>query len=78
MCLGGVLSEHNVRDKLQGSMDPNLDYPLELAYSMAQLACSCVAQNVDVRSPISEVLLALSALLSSSTDWEDTSLTFTD
>ncbi|KAG6403572.1 hypothetical protein SASPL_135797 [Salvia splendens] len=76
--IGGVLSGDNVRDKLQGFMDPNLDYPLELAYSMAQLARSCVAHNVDVRPPISEVLLALSALLSSSTDWEDTSLTFTD
>ncbi|KAL1540671.1 protein LYK5-like [Salvia divinorum] len=76
--IDGVLSGDNVRDKLQGFMDPNLDYPLELAYSKAQLACSCVAHNVDVRPPISEVLLALSALLSSSTDWEDTSLTFTD
>ncbi|KAG6401376.1 hypothetical protein SASPL_138231 [Salvia splendens] len=77
--IGLVLSGDNVRDKLQGFMDPNLDYPLELAYSVAQFAHSCVAHNLDVRPPISEVLLALSALLSSSTDWEeDTSLTFTD
>ncbi|XP_047954434.1 protein LYK5-like [Salvia hispanica] len=76
--IDGVLSGDNVRDKLQGFMDPDLDYPLELAYSMAQLARKCVGHNVDVRPPISEVLLALSDLLSSSTDWEDTSFTFTD
>ncbi|XP_057794781.1 protein LYK5 [Salvia miltiorrhiza] len=60
----------SVREKLQGFMDPNLDYPLDLAYSMAQLATSCVAHNLDARPTMSDVFVRLSALRSSSLDWD--------
>ena len=41
----------NVREKLGGFMDPNLryEYPLELAYSMAELAKRCVARDLNAR-----------------------------
>lgn len=78
-----VLTGDNVREKLQGFMDKRLgeDYPLEQAYTMAVLARTCVARNVDARPPVSEVFVALSALRSSSLDWDpsqDTSITFSE
>lgn len=77
---GGVLS---AREKLQGFMDPKLgeEYPLELAYSMAQLAAACVALDPKDRPSVSEVFVALSSLRSSSLDWDpsqDTSITFSE
>ena len=41
----------NVREKLGGFMDPNLryEYPLELAYSMAELAKRYVARDLNAR-----------------------------
>ncbi|KAL3845940.1 hypothetical protein ACJIZ3_003343 [Penstemon smallii] len=68
----GVLARENVREKLREFVDPLLgeDYPLDLAYSMAQLARSCVAHNLNERPTVSEVFFALSRLLSSSMDWD--------
>ncbi|KAG8377171.1 hypothetical protein BUALT_Bualt08G0000300 [Buddleja alternifolia] len=67
-----VMSGENVREKLQEFMDPWLgeEYPAELAYSMAQLARSCVAHNLDARPTLSELFMALSKLLSASLDWD--------
>lgn len=78
-----VLSGNNVREKLQEFMDKSLgeDYPLEQAHTMAQLARTCVAHNVDARPAVSEVFVALSSLRSSSLDWDpsqDTSITFSE
>lgn len=79
----GVLGGENVRENLRQFMDPRLgeEYPLELAYSMAELARSCVAHNLDARPNVSEVFMALSNLLSSSLDWDpshQTSLSHTE
>ncbi|CAJ1971140.1 unnamed protein product [Sphenostylis stenocarpa] len=67
-----VLEGENVREKLRGFMDPNLrdEYPLELAYSMAELAKRCVARDLNSRPQISEVLMTLSKIQSSTLDWD--------
>ncbi|GAB2301015.1 hypothetical protein Dimus_035051 [Dionaea muscipula] len=65
--------ENNVREKLQRFMDGALgrqDYPLELAYSMAQLAHSCVSHDLNSRPSMAEILMALSKLHSSTLDWD--------
>ncbi|KAL2971533.1 hypothetical protein AAZX31_15G200700 [Glycine max] len=66
----GVLLEllsGNVKEKLGGFMDPDLryEYPLELAYSMAEHAKRCVA-----RPQISEVFMILSNIQYSTLDWD--------
>ncbi|PSS17189.1 hypothetical protein CEY00_Acc11978 [Actinidia chinensis var. chinensis] len=70
-----VLGGENVREKLRGFMDPSLsnEYPLDLAYSLAQLANKCVAHPINSRPPISEVFVILSKILSSSMDWDSSS-----
>ena len=57
----------NVKEKLGGFMDPDLryEYPLELAYSMAEHAKRCVA-----RPQISEVFMILSNIQYSTLDWD--------
>lgn len=67
-----VLGGENVREKLREFMDPCLrdEYPLDLAYSMAQLARSCVADDLNSRPNISEVFMTLSKIHSSSLDWD--------
>ncbi|WVY91934.1 hypothetical protein V8G54_037448 [Vigna mungo] len=67
-----VLEGENVREKLRGFMDPNLrdEYPLELAYSMAELAKRCVARDLNARPQISEVFMTLSKIQSSTMDWD--------
>lgn len=67
-----VLGGDDVREKLREFMDPLLreEYPLELAYSMAELARRCVAQDLDARPNVSELFVALLKLLSSSLDWD--------
>ena len=45
-------------------------YPLELAFSMAQLAKICVANDLTARPTMSEVLVTLSKILSFSLDWD--------
>ncbi|XWS64972.1 hypothetical protein CRYUN_Cryun05aG0050100 [Craigia yunnanensis] len=68
----GVLEGDNVREKLKNFIDPSLraEYPLDLAFSMAQLAKICVAHDLNARPPMSEVLVTLSKILSSSLDWD--------
>ncbi|XWS57967.1 hypothetical protein CRYUN_Cryun09bG0218700 [Craigia yunnanensis] len=68
----GVLEGDNVREKLKNFIDPSLrpEYPLDLAFSMAQLAKICVASDLNARPPMSEVLVTLSKILSSSLDWD--------
>ncbi|KAG9455550.1 hypothetical protein H6P81_000058 [Aristolochia fimbriata] len=68
-----VLEGENVRKKLKDFIDPNLrisDYPLDLAFTMAQLALNCVARDLNSRPSMSEVFLSLSKVLSSSLDWD--------
>lgn len=70
--ISGVLEESNVREKLRGFIDPSLrnEYPLDLAFSMAQLAKNCTAHDLNARPSISEVFVTLSKILSSLSDWD--------
>ncbi|EOA28483.1 hypothetical protein CARUB_v10024693mg [Capsella rubella] len=70
--INNVLGGENVREKLKEFMDPSLgnEYPLELAYTMAQLAKSCVATDINSRPLVAQVLTTLSMIVSSSIDWE--------
>ncbi|KZV27413.1 LRR receptor-like serine/threonine-protein kinase [Dorcoceras hygrometricum] len=67
-----VLSGENVREKLGEFIDPRLgeEYPLDLAYSMAQLAKNCVANDLNDRPTVPQMLMVLSKILSSSLDWD--------
>jgi len=67
-----VLEGENVKEKLRRFMDPNLrdEYPLELAYSTAELAKRCVARDLNSRPQISEVFMTLSKIQSSTLDWD--------
>lgn len=70
--ISGVLEGDHVRDKLEGFMDPSLkrEYPLDLAFSMAQLAKSCVATQINSRPTMAEAFMTLSKILSSTLDWD--------
>ncbi|XP_058748300.1 protein LYK5-like [Vicia villosa] len=67
-----VLEGENVREKLRGFMDPNLrdEYPLDLAYSMAEIAKRCVNRDLNSRPNVSEVFMVLSKIQSSTLDWD--------
>lgn len=67
-----VLSGENVREKLREFIDPRLgeEYPLDLAYSMAQLAKNCVADDLNDRPTVPQELMILSKIFSSSLDWD--------
>lgn len=67
-----VVGGENVREKLVAFMDGGLkgEYPLELAYSMAEVASKCVAADLNERPLVAEVFLILSKILSSSEDWD--------
>lgn len=67
----GVLEGANVKEKLQNFIDHTLgaDYPLDLAFSMAQLARNCVAYDLNDRPSMAEVLIAVTKILSSSLEW---------
>ncbi|KAL6180763.1 hypothetical protein ACLB2K_047422 [Fragaria x ananassa] len=67
-----VLEGDDVRDKIKGFMDPSLksEYPLDLAFSMAQLAKSCVAPQLNSRPTIAQASGTLSKILSSTLDWD--------
>ncbi|XVF06764.1 hypothetical protein REPUB_Repub06bG0078800 [Reevesia pubescens] len=67
----GVLEGINVREKLQDFIDPTLtaEYPLDLAFCMAQLARNCVAYDPNARPSMAKVLIAVTKILSSSLDW---------
>uniref|UniRef100_A0A1J3E0F5 Protein LYK5 n=1 Tax=Noccaea caerulescens TaxID=107243 RepID=A0A1J3E0F5_NOCCA len=70
--INNVLGGENVREKLKAFMDPSLgdEYPLELAFTMAQLAKSCVAADLNSRPSVAQVLTTLLMIVSSSIDWE--------
>ncbi|PWA62769.1 protein kinase superfamily protein [Artemisia annua] len=67
-----VLAGDNVREKLTSFMDSRLrgEYPLELAYSMAEVASKCVATDLNDRPSVTEVFMKMSEILSSSLDWD--------
>lgn len=67
-----VVGGENVREKLAAFMDGDLkgEYPLELAYSMAEVASKCVAADLNDRPHVAEVFVVLSKILSSSEDWD--------
>ncbi|KAG5246650.1 kinase family protein [Salix suchowensis] len=67
-----VLEGDNVRDKLSAFLDPCLrdEYPLDLAFSMAQLARGCVEHDLNTRPSMPQVFMMLSKILSSSLDWD--------
>ncbi|XP_015973614.1 protein LYK5 [Arachis duranensis] len=70
--IGQVLEGDNVRENLREFMDPSLEgvYPLDLAYSMAELAKKCVARDINSRPNISEVFMTLSKIQSSTLNWD--------
>ncbi|KAK1555856.1 hypothetical protein Q3G72_032388 [Acer saccharum] len=67
-----VLEGDNVREKLRGFIDPSLKnaYPLDLAFSIAQLAKICVARDLNARPSMSDVFITLSKIVSSLSDWD--------
>ncbi|KAJ8772614.1 hypothetical protein K2173_027791 [Erythroxylum novogranatense] len=67
-----VIEGENVREKLRNFMDPCLgeEYPLNIAFSMAQLANVCVHFDVNERPSMPQVVATLSKILSSSLDWD--------
>lgn len=67
-----VFEGEDVREKLMGFMDSNLgrEYPLDLAYSMAQLGYKCVDRDMNSRPSMSEVSMTLSKIYSTSLDWD--------
>ncbi|KAL5702817.1 hypothetical protein ACHQM5_027983 [Ranunculus cassubicifolius] len=67
-----VLEGGNVREKLENFVDPSLEreYPLDLVFSMAELAKNCVAQDPDSRPNMFDIYISLSKILSSSLDWD--------
>ncbi|CAI0466751.1 unnamed protein product [Linum tenue] len=69
-----VLEGDNVREKLRAFIDPSLadnnEYPLDLAFSMAQLAKGCVSVDLNARPSMPQVFMILSKILSSSLDWD--------
>ena len=67
-----VTEGDNVREKLRGFVDPSLrhEYPLDIAFSMAQLAKNCVAHRLNSRPAMPEVFMTLSKIHSSSLNWD--------
>ncbi|KAJ4706740.1 putative Kinase [Melia azedarach] len=67
-----VLEENDVKEKLRRFIDPSLgnEYPLDLAFSMAQLAKNCLAQDLNARPSMSQVLITLSKILSALSYWD--------
>ncbi|XVE90339.1 hypothetical protein DITRI_Ditri20bG0069600 [Diplodiscus trichospermus] len=67
----GVLEGVNVKETLQNIMDHTLraEYPLDLAFFMAQLARNCVAYDLNARPSMSEAQISVTKILSSSMDW---------
>ncbi|KAL5725382.1 hypothetical protein ACHQM5_008531 [Ranunculus cassubicifolius] len=63
-----VLKEENMRSFI----DPSLksEYPLGLAFFMAQLAKNCTAKDLSTRPNIFDVSIALSKILSKSFEWD--------
>ncbi|KAI4374849.1 hypothetical protein MLD38_012794 [Melastoma candidum] len=72
VAINAVLDGDNVREKLSSFMDPSLgkEYPLDLAYLVAELAKRCVAPDLNARPAIPEVLVTLSRIFSSTEEWD--------
>ncbi|KAL5980165.1 hypothetical protein ACLOJK_036632 [Asimina triloba] len=70
-----ILKGEDVRGKLKAFIDPCLqhEYPFDLVFSMAQLAMSCVENDLNSRPTTAEVFMSLSKILSSSLDWDPSS-----
>jgi serine/threonine protein kinase len=66
--IGGMIEGSNPMEKLKGFMDLDLkdDYPLEMAFTMARLARTCVHEDLTSRPTISEIQMVLSTWLSTS------------
>ena len=62
----------SLREKLHAFMDPTLrgEYPLNMAYSVAEIDKRCVANNHNLRPNVSEVLVIMSKIQSSSLNWD--------
>ncbi|XP_030514269.1 protein LYK5 [Rhodamnia argentea] len=67
-----VLDGDNVRENLRAFIDASLknDYPLDLAFSTAELAKRCVASDLNARPEMAEVFITLSKIFYSSLDWD--------
>eukprot|EP01018_Ginkgo_biloba_P031979 Gb_09697 [translate_table: standard] len=74
--IGALMEGENPKEKVKGLMDPGLqnEYPLDMAFSVAQIAKACVDQELGRRPTINEIVMALSRMLSTSFDWESPSL----
>ncbi|XP_021856142.2 protein LYK5 isoform X2 [Spinacia oleracea] len=72
MVIRKVFEGENVREKLMEFIDSNLgrEYPLDLAYTMAQLGNRCVDRDMNSRPSMSEVSMTLSKIFSLSLDWD--------
>ena len=75
-----VLSGEDVREKLKKFMDPRLgdEYPFNLAFAMAQLAERCVKEDYNLRPSAGDLHLALTAIYSSSLDWDPVDISQSD
>jgi hypothetical protein len=53
-------------------LDPNFrdEHPLDLAFSMAEIAKRCVARDLNSRPNVSEVFMILSKIQSSTLEWD--------
>ncbi|KAI3418080.1 uncharacterized protein J3R85_013935 [Psidium guajava] len=67
-----VLDGDSVRENLRAFIDASLknEYPLDLAFSMAELAKRCVASDLNARPGMAEIFIALSKIFHSSLDWD--------
>ncbi|XP_057975628.1 protein LYK5 [Malania oleifera] len=67
-----VFGGEKVREKLGGFIDGGLggEYPMEMAYSLAELAERCVADDLNLRPAMSDAFAVVSRLLSSTLDWD--------
>ncbi|CAO2827582.1 unnamed protein product [Amaranthus hypochondriacus] len=72
MAIKKVFEGEDVRKKLMGFMDSNLgkEYPLDLAYTVAQLCYKCVDADMNCRPSMSEISMTLSMIYASSLDWD--------
>jgi hypothetical protein len=66
--IGALVEGSNPEEKLKGFMDPALKdaYPLDMAFAMAELARTCVDEDLNHRPTIDEIQRALSTWLSAS------------
>ncbi|XP_078444051.1 protein kinase superfamily protein [Wolffia australiana] len=75
-----VVEGEDTREKVTRFVDPGLggEFPFELVFAMAQLAARCVADDYNSRPSSGELLVALTAILSSSLDWDPAEISHSD